>query len=218
MTVMKTLSKPALALAICLSALAGYVDVLGFIQLGGYFVSFMSGNSTRLAASFAEAGNYDALFILAIILVFVFGSMAGALISHFSTRFRRTIILCIVGALLSGASILSVFGLMHAAVILMVLAMSSENALFQRDGNVRVGLTYMTGTLVRVGQKIASSLLGIEHYGWVQPLLLWCGFISGGFLGAFMFSSVGLAGVGLAAAACFLMALTVYGRERRLKV
>ncbi|MFZ1966902.1 MAG: DUF1275 family protein, partial [Bradyrhizobium sp.] len=37
-----------IALACTLSALAGYVDGIGFIHLGGLFVSFMSGNSTRL--------------------------------------------------------------------------------------------------------------------------------------------------------------------------
>lgn len=36
------------ALAVCLSALAGYVVALGYLQLHGFFVSFMSGNSTRL--------------------------------------------------------------------------------------------------------------------------------------------------------------------------
>ena len=35
--------------AIGLSGLGGYVDAVGFISLGGFFVSLMSGNSTRLA-------------------------------------------------------------------------------------------------------------------------------------------------------------------------
>ena len=41
-------------LAACLAALAGYVDAIGFLKLGGLFVSFMSGNSTRLAVGLAE--------------------------------------------------------------------------------------------------------------------------------------------------------------------
>ena len=31
-----------------MSTLAGYVDAIGFLHLGGLFVSFMSGNSTRM--------------------------------------------------------------------------------------------------------------------------------------------------------------------------
>ena len=42
-----------IALAACFSALAGYVDALGFITLGGYFVSFMTGNTTRLGIELA---------------------------------------------------------------------------------------------------------------------------------------------------------------------
>jgi uncharacterized membrane protein YoaK (UPF0700 family) len=47
-------SRRNIALACALSALAGYVDGIGFPHLGGLFVSFMSGNSTRMGVSLAE--------------------------------------------------------------------------------------------------------------------------------------------------------------------
>lgn len=34
-------------IAVLLAALAGYLDAVGFIASGGFFVSFMTGNSTR---------------------------------------------------------------------------------------------------------------------------------------------------------------------------
>ncbi|MDB5521663.1 MAG: hypothetical protein JWQ82_1260, partial [Tardiphaga sp.] len=43
----------AIGLAFCLSGLAGYIDTIGFISLGGFFVSFMSGNTTRLGIELA---------------------------------------------------------------------------------------------------------------------------------------------------------------------
>jgi uncharacterized membrane protein YoaK (UPF0700 family) len=39
-----------ITLACALSALASYVDGIGFLHLGGLFASFMSGNSTRMSA------------------------------------------------------------------------------------------------------------------------------------------------------------------------
>ncbi|WP_372707772.1 DUF1275 family protein [Brevundimonas sp.] len=40
---MKDYSRKGVMLAATLSALAGYVDAVGFMTLGGFFVSFMSG-------------------------------------------------------------------------------------------------------------------------------------------------------------------------------
>jgi hypothetical protein len=40
-----------LVLAALLAALAGMVDVIGYLHLNGLFVSYMSGNSTQLAAA-----------------------------------------------------------------------------------------------------------------------------------------------------------------------
>jgi len=68
-------------LAACLSSLAGFVDALAFLKLGGFFVSFMSGNSTRLGVGLAQwstnagiAGGLIATFVVGVF----FGSLAGA--------------------------------------------------------------------------------------------------------------------------------------------
>ena len=38
-----------------LTGLAGYVDALGFVRLGGLYTSFMSGNTTQFAVFGHEA-------------------------------------------------------------------------------------------------------------------------------------------------------------------
>lgn len=48
-------SRGNVVMACVLSSLAGYIDGIGFIHLGGLFVSFTSGNSTRLGVMLAEA-------------------------------------------------------------------------------------------------------------------------------------------------------------------
>ncbi|HET7888526.1 MAG TPA: DUF1275 family protein, partial [Bradyrhizobium sp.] len=64
-------SRRNIALACSLSALAGYIDGIGFLHLGGLFVSFMSGNSTRMGVSLAEANWQAAANALGLIVLFV---------------------------------------------------------------------------------------------------------------------------------------------------
>src|SRR5260221_9963345 len=67
-------------LACALSALAGYVDGIGFLHLGGLFVSFMSGNSTRMGVSLAAGQWLTAAQAFGLIALFVVGAAAGSLI------------------------------------------------------------------------------------------------------------------------------------------
>src|SRR5204863_9869629 len=70
-------SSRTIGLACALSALAGYVDGVGFLHLGGLFVSFMSGNSTRMGVSLAEGRWHDAAEALGLIALFVAGAGRG---------------------------------------------------------------------------------------------------------------------------------------------
>jgi uncharacterized membrane protein YoaK (UPF0700 family) len=67
-------------LAIGLASLAGFVDAVGFIKMGGLFVAFMSGNSTRLAVGIAS-GAAAAFWPGLLILIFVSGVVGGSLLS-----------------------------------------------------------------------------------------------------------------------------------------
>ena len=61
--------------------MAGYVDAVGFLLTGGFFVSFMSGNSTRLAVGLAEGAGYAGL-AFALIAAFVAGVSTGAFLGR----------------------------------------------------------------------------------------------------------------------------------------
>ena len=54
---------------------------------------------------------------------------------------------------LAAAALCYGFGLANVAVAAIVLAMGLENAVFQIDGGAGLGLTYVTGALVKVGQS-----------------------------------------------------------------
>ncbi|MDI1295587.1 MAG: DUF1275 family protein, partial [bacterium] len=123
-------------LAIGLAALAGFVDALGFLKLGGLFVSFMSGNSTRMAVGLAT-GSTIAITAAGLIAAFVGGVVAGALVGRMAGRWRKPAVLALVFTLLALAATLALSGLAsHTLTLLMAAAMGAVNNVFQRDGEV----------------------------------------------------------------------------------
>lgn len=193
-------------LAAGLSGLAGFVDAIGFISLGGFFVSFMSGNTTRMAVGLAE-GVQAAAIAAGLIGLFVLGVMAGTLVNRHAKRQRAAKVLALVAMLLVVAALCGMAGFLPGAAAAMALAMGAENAVFERDGEVHVGLTYMTGTLVKLGQNLTTALTGGDGRKWRSYLLLWLGLAAGAVLGALVWPHMGLNALWLASAAAALAAL-----------
>ena len=77
------------------------------------------------------------------------------------------------------------------------------------DGEVTIALTYMTGTLVKMGQRIAGALLGGPKLAWVRHFLLWIGLLTGCINGAIAHYLVGQGAVWLAALAAAIFALAL---------
>ncbi|WMT78958.1 YoaK family protein [Bradyrhizobium sp. Ash2021] len=193
-------SRRNVALACALSALAGYVDAIGFLHLGGLFVSFMSGNSTRMGVSLAEGHWLNAAVALGLIALFVIGAAAGSLIVLGRGAHRQPLVLLTEALLLAGAALAYTFGLPNVAVATIVLAMGLENAVFQIDGGAGLGLTYVTGALVKVGQLVAAALTGGARWAWAPNLLLWAALVTGALCGALAYHWINLAAIWFAAA------------------
>lgn len=208
--------RPDRALAFGLSALAGYVDVVGFMTIGGFFVSFMSGNTTRLAVGLARHG-HDAALAGGLIALFFIGVVAGALAGDMAGGRRRPAVLALVTTLLALSAFAGTDGRPWIATALMAMAMGAENAVFQREGEVSVGLTYMTGTLVKCGQRVAAALRGGDRGGWIPHLMLWLALASGAVLGALAWRlSVAMAPwVAVAAALMLTFAAAIMDRPWR---
>jgi uncharacterized membrane protein YoaK (UPF0700 family) len=197
---MHTFNKGALALAVCLSSLAGCVDAIGFLQLRGYFVSFMSGNSTLLAVGLAHGERGAALLLGTIIGLFITGAIVGTLIGHrVKASHHAVAVLALVTTLLTLGALCHMSGRVYPAVAFITLAMGAENAVAQRAGDVVVGLTYMTGTLFKIGQRIAQAFLGGPAFAWLPYFLLWSGLLCGGICGAWLYGAIGLKSLWVAA-------------------
>ncbi|BEV02344.1 YoaK family protein [Novosphingobium olei] len=171
--------------AIALAALAGFVDAVAFISAGGYFVSFMSGNSTRLAVLLATDPMRAATPLL-LIAGFFAGVVLGALVAHRAGRWHKPALLALVGGLLVCAAVARMLDLPATMMGAMAIGMGALNAMFQRDGEVSVGLTYMTGALVKLGHGLAGQLLGQPRKGWPAWGMLWTGLLGGAVLGAWL--------------------------------
>lgn len=210
-------SRRNLALACALSALAGYVDSIGFLHLGGLFVSFMSGNSTRLGVYLAEGNWSNAAETIGLIVLFVIGAACGSLIVSTRSAFSQSRVLLAEALLLAAAAFFYALGMPSVAIASIVLAMGLENSVFQVEGGVGLGLTYMTGALVKVGQLAAAALTGGRRWAWLPNLLLWAALVVGAICGALAYHWINLAaiwfGAGWALALSFIVFATTQRRD-----
>ncbi|CCD83906.1 conserved protein of unknown function [Bradyrhizobium sp. ORS 285] len=188
-------SRRNVLLACALSALAGYIDGIGFLHLGGLFVSFMSGNSTRMGVSLADGRWQEAGSALGLIGLFVLGAAGGSLIMQRRDGEVQSLLLLVEGALLIGATLCHLVVRPSGAVAAIVLAMGLENAAFQIKGGGGLGLTYVTGALVKVGQGLALAVSGGPRLGWLPNLLLWAALAAGSVAGGWAYLQLGLLAV-----------------------
>lgn len=204
---MKQYDRAVWWLAVALAVLAGYVDAIGFLKAGGLFVSFMSGNSTRLAVGVA-AHMPVALVAGGLIGSFLIGVIAGAWIALAAGARRKPVVIVSVAAALSLAALGGGHG---GTVFLLAAAMGMMNAVFQRGGEVSIGVTYMTGALVKFGQNLALALAGRrEGRAYLPYLMLWSGLVGGAIAGATLYPVAAGPALWLAAGVAWLLALPAW--------
>jgi uncharacterized membrane protein YoaK (UPF0700 family) len=174
--------------------IAGFVDAYGIITYGVY-VSFMSGNTTQTGYQAAEGEFAGAAASALAILFFVGGSFAGTLLVEFAGRRARRLLFSVVAAALAVIigfrQLCSLCDGVHIAVA--SFAMGVMNSALSRIGAQSVSLTFVTGTLSRVGSHLALALrrasLSDAQGQWDthlrRALLLarvWTGFLAGALL------------------------------------
>ena len=197
-------------LAIALSTLAGFVDAQGYLALGGLFVAFMSGNSTVLGVAVGEARGPRTALAAGLVAAFVAGVMVGTWVGRpFGVR-RGPVVLLVMAGMLAAAGGLHRAGLTVPAGLVAALAMGTEDTVFQTKGGPGMGLTYMTGTLVRLGQRLAEAAVGEPWQAVLADAVLWAGMVVGAALGTAVYQAIGLDGLWGAAAVALGMAGLVW--------
>ncbi|MCK6065110.1 MULTISPECIES: YoaK family protein [Microbacterium] len=200
----KSLTRRRLATASLLAAIAGYIDGFGFLYLGGYFVSFMSGNTTRASVDLSTASLPAAASALLLIGCFVAGAMAGTAMPRGHGR-GPVRVLAMVLTLVCVAAAVAAGEWRWAAGGVLAFAMGAMNTVFAQDGDIPFGVTYMTGALVKLGQGLVRAARGEQHTGWQRQLLMWASIACGAVLGAAALGWLGAAALWVVAAVLVVM-------------
>jgi len=147
------------ALPVLLALLAGYLDGYGLRFLGAY-VSFMSGNTTNTGMYSGERAFHAALPSAVAIALFTTGSVFGNLVVHSRLRQSHRVVFGVIAGLLAAAAVLEQAAVAIAVleIAIISLAMGMMNPAVSKIGSEPVSLTFVTGTLNRMGGHLAAAL------------------------------------------------------------
>ena len=146
------------ATAVFLALIAGYLDGYGLLFLKTY-VSFMSGNTTFTGLKSGQ-GNFQAALPSAIAIVFfIGGSFLGNLFTHSRLRCSHRLTFGVIAVLLATVAGLEWEGARNVSseIAMLSLAMGMMNPALSKVGAESVSLTFVTGTLSRVGGHLAAA-------------------------------------------------------------
>jgi len=77
------------------------------------------------------------------------------------------------------------------------------------EGGSGLGVTYVTGALVKAGQLIAAALTGGARWGWLPNVLMWAALVAGAAAGALGYARINLGAIWFAAAAALVLSATI---------
>jgi uncharacterized membrane protein YoaK (UPF0700 family) len=198
-----------MSLVASLSVLAGMTDAIGFMASGD-FVSFMSGNTTRLAVAISDGDMGLTLRLTLCIATFIAGHALGIVVSRLGGRRALPLLLCIATLLCAAAA--WPFANHLPALLAAIVAMGMLNAAVEEVNGLPVGLTYVTGALSRFGRGLGRWMLGERRNGWRVQLIPWTGMFAGAILGAVLEHHLGLSALfvsGLLAGLVGLLSLKI---------
>jgi uncharacterized membrane protein YoaK (UPF0700 family) len=148
-------------LAICVALVAGYLDAYALRTLG-VFVSFMSGNTTMAGLRSGEGHLMSALAPALAIPSFVTGSFAGTWITSYRNRYSHRLLFLVSAILLCIILILAPReSLRMVNIAVLSIATGLLNPALSRVGSESVSITFVTGTLSRLGRHLALAARGV---------------------------------------------------------
>jgi uncharacterized membrane protein YoaK (UPF0700 family) len=211
-------------LSYVLAGLAGILGATAFTHSAGYFVTFMTGNAQRAVLGYFRDDVVLSVSAGLLIVAFVSGVVVASVCRrHFWVAHPHGPTMLATVSLFA-ATVVDIFDLGwndnqldFPPIFLVAFGIGALNTSFVKDGEVSVPLSYVTGTLVKMGQGIERHIAGGDLSDWLGYFLLFASFILGATAGGGI--SLIVNGTGMlvvASAVCALTtAYTYFHQDRR---
>jgi len=176
-----------------LAVLAGVLGAISFTHSEGYFVVFMTGNAQRAVLGYFTGQSWLAVSAGLLMVAFVAGVVVASVCRrHFWVDHPHgpTVLTTLT---LAAATLVDVIDegweqkfLDFAPIVLLAFGNGALNTSFVKDGEVSVPLSYVTGTMVKMGQGIERHIAGGKASDWLGYFLLLASFVVGAAVGGFI--------------------------------
>ncbi|MBB4684883.1 YoaK family protein [Amycolatopsis jiangsuensis] len=223
---MKTKLDSEAVLSWVLSALAGMAGAVAYAHTSGYFVTFMTGNTERAVIGHFVGTSDVAFGGLGLIAAFLAGVVVASLLRRHVWRRHP-----------HGASVLTTISLVGASVVelgingwlgdevtftpvlFIAFGMGALNCSFVRGGEVSIPLSYVTGTVVKLGQGIERHLSGGSVFDWLGYALVYVSFAVGAAAGGLLdLVTTGAQMLAATTVACALVSVYTYVHLDRVPI
>ena len=153
--------------AALLAGIAGYVDAISFLHLGGAFAANMTGNLVEGGIRAATGDWRRSLWCLSLLPAFLAGVLAAQLLLRAQRSPRLALLIESVMIAAAGTGLLGL-----AATPLLAAAMAMQNAVV-RHGVVAVNVAFITGNIQRLGERLfAKPASGEARHDGGEPRLI----------------------------------------------
>lgn len=196
-----------------LAVLAGVLGATAFTHSAGYFVTFMTGNAQRAVLGYFRDDVWLSVTAGLLMVCFLVGVVVASVCRrHFWVDHPHGPTVLTTFSLVAATALDIVIGgwegsqLDFLPIMLVVFGVGSLNTSFVKDGEVSVPLSYVTGTLVKMGQGIERHIAGGQAADWLGYFMLLASFILGATVGGTI--SLVVSGTQMLAVASTVCALT----------
>jgi uncharacterized membrane protein YoaK (UPF0700 family) len=163
-------NKVKVAMALLLTFVAGFVDIVGYIAVYHLFTANMTGTTVHLGQDLVSGQQVAAIIAFSILAAFVIGSIGGRALIEVGARFRMRSIASIalaveLGLVLAFEAVFKMSSGMAKSptdtcvlLILLATAMGIQTATLTKVGPLTVHTTFVTGMLNKLAQLVSHAL------------------------------------------------------------